>query len=91
MAAPLIIHASDFNGWIDIQLFDKKQNAQTLANDKNSEPFHYSNQENLLTKGKTLVTNGFFSTNIFIPKDVQQNYDFARLSFYGVDSAIGDA
>ena len=81
----------NFNGWIDILLYDKKQNFETLANDNNSVPFSYSSQEDLLFVGKGVVTNGKFSSKIFIPKDIRQNFDFARLSFYALDTILGDA
>ena len=81
----------DFNGWIDILLFDKEQAIVTLANDDGAKPFSFSSQEDLLFIGKAKVTNGRFKSEIFIPKDIRKNFNFSRLSFYAVDSLIGDA
>ena len=81
----------NFNGWIEITLFDKEQTLETLANDENASPFSYRSKENLLFIGKGNVINGHFSSSIFVPKDVRQNFDFSRLSFYAVDSSLGDA
>ncbi|MBK22185.1 MAG: hypothetical protein CMP63_07760 [Flavobacteriales bacterium] len=81
----------NFNGWIEITLFDKEQTIETLANDENANPFSYRSKENLLFIGKGNVINGHFSSSIFVPKDVRQNFDFSRLSFYAVDSSLGDA
>ncbi len=81
----------NFNGWIEIVLFDKEQTLETLANDQDAVPFSYSSQEDLLFIGKAYVNNGLFSSTIFVPKDIRHNFDFARLSFYAVDSTLGDA
>lgn len=81
----------NFNGWVEITLFDKEQTLETLANDENAVPFSYESQEDLLFIGKAYVSNGHFSSTIFIPKDIRQNFDFARLSFYALDSVLGDA
>ncbi len=81
----------DFNGWIDILLFDKEQQITTLANDKDAKPFSFSSQEDLLFIGKAKVTNGRFKSEIFIPKDTRKNFNFSRLSFYAFDSIVGDA
>ena len=81
----------NFNGWVKITLFDKEQTLATLANDENAVPFSYKSQEDLLFIGKSYVRNGYFSSTIFIPKDARQNFDFARLSFYALDSVLGDA
>lgn len=81
----------DFNGWIDILLFDKEQKIVTLANDKDAKSFSFNSQEDLLFLGKAKVTNGSFKSEIFIPKDTRKNFNTSRLSFYAVDSNIGDA
>ena len=72
-------------------MFDKEQTLETLANDQDAVPFSYSSQEDLLFIGKAYVNNGLFSSTIFVPKDIRHNFDFARLSFYAVDSTLGDA
>lgn len=81
----------DFNGWIDILLFDKEQDIETLANDEDAKPFSFRTQEELLFIGKAKVSNGRFKSEIFIPKDTRKNFDFSRLSFYAVDFEKGDA
>ena len=80
----------DFNGWVEISLFDKKQNVKTLANDYNSKVFSYKSQEDLLFIGKAFVKNGYFKSDIFIPKDTRKNFNFSRLSFYAIDSIMGE-
>ena len=85
------INQIDFNGWVEILLFDKEKTYKTLANDEGATPFIFNSQEDLLFLGKALVTNGRFTSEIFIPKDIRKNFDFARLSFYAVDSIKGEA
>ncbi len=82
---------NEFNGWIDITLFDKEKEITTLGDDQTAGPFTYASQEDILFKGKAFVENGRFKSQIYIPKDTRQNYGFARFSFYAVDSILGDA
>ncbi len=85
------VFQSNYNGYINISLFDKKKEVTTLGDDEQVGPFTYDTQEYLIFKGKALVKEGMFSTKIFIPKDTRQNFDIAKLSFYAVDNKLGDA
>ena len=82
---------SDYNGWAEINIFDKKRNNISLDNDKNGINFKYKTQEDLLFKGNTKITNGRFNIEIIIPKDTRLNYDFGKISVYAIDSIGQDA
>ena len=88
---PMNNESLNFNGWVEILLFDKIKPLITLANDNGSVPYSYTAQEDLLFLGKAKVKNGYFKAKIFVPKDARQDFDLARLSFYAVDSMLGDA
>ena len=85
------ITTTNFNGWLEVILYDKKKEIETLGDDQSIGSFNYSTREDILFKGKALVQNGRFSTQIFVPKDTRQNYGTARFSLYAVDSILGDA
>ena len=85
------ITTTNFNGWLEVILYDKEKEIETLGDDQSIGSFKYSTQEDILFKGRALVQNGRFSTQIFVPKDTRQNYGTARFSLYAVDSILGDA
>ncbi len=76
---------NDFNGEAVLTFFDKKRNLQTLNNDGYG-PMRYWNKFNMLFKGRASVTNGKFSFNFIIPKDIFYNYGKSKFSLYAFDS-----
>ena len=83
--------AENYDGWVEIILFDKSRDLTTLGSDDSPSTMEYKAQEDLLFKGKATVKKGKFSAQIYVPKDARKDFDCARLSFYAVDSALGDA
>lgn len=82
---------SNYNGWAEVMIFDKKRSNITLDNDLTGLKFDYETQEDLLFKGRTKITNGKFSIETIIPKDIRTNFDFGKISIYAIDSAGQDA
>lgn len=82
---------SNYNGWAEVKIFDKKRNTITLDNDNNGIVFNYNSQEDLLFKGQTKIENGIWKIDFIIPKDIRLNYDFGKISVYAVDSNGNDA
>ncbi len=78
----------NFNGTAYITVFDKKQEFQTLANDKGASPYTFFMQNNSLYKGSASVVDGKFSVSFILPKDI--NYDFGngKISYYAVGEGI---
>ncbi len=78
----------NFNGTAYITVFDKKQEFQTLANDKGEAPYTFFMQNNSLYKGSASVVDGRFSVSFILPKDI--NYDFGngKISYYAVGEGI---
>jgi len=77
---------NNFNGIVYPTLFDKPQTITTLANDPASQVTTFQTQTNILYKGKASVTNGRFSFNFKIPKDINYQYGNGKLSLYATDS-----
>ncbi|HYO22926.1 MAG TPA: type IX secretion system sortase PorU [Flavisolibacter sp.] len=74
-----------FNGTVYLSLFDKARTVTTLANDPTSLPVAYSDQSNVLFKGKAGATGGKFSFQFRLPKDVNFQYGAGKISLYAQD------
>ena len=75
---------NNFNGLIYPTVFDKQKRVQTLSND-GVPPFPYDIRENVLFKGKASVTNGDFSFDFVVPKDISYNFGSGKVSYYGTN------
>lgn len=78
---------SNYKGTVVPVIYDKTRNITTLANDGGT-PFEFSLQDKVLFKGKASVKNGEFSVNLILPRDMDYNYGFGRISYYASDSTI---
>lgn len=81
----------DFNGKVFVTLFDKKQTLFTLGQDARSIVRPFTVQRNVLFKGSATVTNGRFSLNFIIPKDINYAYGNGKLSYYAENGTPLDA
>lgn len=74
--------ATDFNGILDITIFDKKTEATTLGNDSKSYSQKFEVLRSTIYKGKATVTNGDFQVEFLVPKDISYVPGNARISYY---------
>lgn len=74
---------TDFSGTVSVTVFDKAVNTKTLGSGSN-EPFEFKEFSNILFKGKATVTNGKFSLEFVVPKDIRYNFDHGRISYYAI-------
>ncbi len=74
---------SNFNGFVDLYVFDKELNLQTLGNSKSK--FSYSQYKNLLFKGTASVKAGEFSVNFIVPKDINYSLGKGKITAYARD------
>lgn len=86
---------SDFNGKVYVSVFDKAQTLQTLGQDPGSIVRPFSVQRNIIFKGSATVTSGKFQIEFVVPKDINYNYGFGKISYYAengtpLDAAGGD-
>lgn len=72
---------SNFNGDINIIVYDKASTVQTLGNDGYNK-FEYTVQNNIIYKGLSTVTNGAFNFSFVVPKDIAYNVDKGRILYY---------
>jgi hypothetical protein len=76
---------SSFNGNVYPSVFDKPQTVRTLANDPGSTVTTFQSQTNLLFKGKASVNNGRFSFSFRVPKDINYQFGYGKISLYAAD------
>lgn len=69
-----------FNGTIFPIVFDKAIEKSTKGNDEN--PFEYTEQSNIIFKGKARVNAGKFSFSFFVPKDINYQYGNGKILYY---------
>jgi len=72
---------SDFDGVVEITMYDKIQRVTTLDN-HNDGRIVYNDRSNVIYSGKANVTNGEFSFTTMIPRDIRYNYGSGRISYY---------
>ena len=84
--------ATDFNGRVQITVFDKLQSVQTLNNDKPTSSVRYTFTEysNMLFNGEAKVENGKFSLEYLMPKDIKYNYGNGHVIFYAYDTITSE-
>lgn len=85
---------SDFNGVIELTLFDAPRLAKTLANNPSSTVVNVEMQENILFKGKATVSKGVFTIDFILPKEVTVGQGACRMQLYtstlkGDEDALG--
>ncbi len=77
----------DFNGKVDITVYDKIQVITTRDNDDTSgdaQLLSYKDYPNTLFTGATEVKNGLFNYTFMVPKDIRYNFGNGRIVYYAV-------
>lgn len=72
---------TDFDGYLYPTIFDKEQ-AYTTLGQEGTTPIKFQLQKNIIYKGRSKVTNGAFSFEFIVPKDIAYNYDNGKISYY---------
>lgn len=74
----------DYQGVVSPTVYDKKIIMTNLAND-GGPLMQFSQQENILFRGKSSINNGQFKFNFIVPKDIGYNVGTGKFSFYGTN------
>lgn len=81
---------SNYNGTIYPTVFDKIKTKSGLGNDARSRPaLSFDVQNNILFSGRASVTNGLFSFKFIVPKDIDYQYGYGKISYYS-DNGLND-
>jgi hypothetical protein len=82
---------SNYNGKVNVTLFDKAQTLQTLGQDASSYVRSFTVQRNVIFKGSATVTNGSFKIKFIIPKDINYTFGKGKISYYADNGTPLDA
>ena len=82
---------SSFNGKIFPTIFDKKTRVENLNQDRTSRVIPFDIQKNVLFKGTASVRNGRFQFSFVVPKDINYEYGFGKVSYYAENGVVDAA
>ena len=77
----------DFNGKVDITIYDKLQVIKTRDNDDKSDEakeLEYNDYPSTIFSGATEVKDGKFAYTFMVPKDIRYNFGNGRIVYYAV-------
>jgi len=80
---------SDFNGTLNATIFDKALDKTTLDNDNLGQKMEFKAIESKIFSGRASISNGRFSFDFIVPKDIRIAYGNAKISMYA-DNNISD-
>jgi len=78
------IKQNDFDGTVEIKIFDKQIPKETLNNNNYPSAFNYNTRSSLLFKTLVSVNKGEFMADIIIPKNILSNFDYSKISFFAL-------
>lgn len=81
---------TNFNGTLSPSVYDKPKIQNTLGQDPNSPVIPFEVQRNIVYKGKSSVTNGYFEFSFVVPKDINLSIGNGKISYYA-DNGVYDA
>lgn len=76
---------SGYNGFVFPTVYDKEKTYSTLGNYSAGYIRDFTVQNSILYKGKATVTNGDFSFTFVVPKDINYQFGYGKLSYYAYD------
>ncbi|MEM7550398.1 MAG: type IX secretion system sortase PorU [Bacteroidota bacterium] len=79
-----------FNGIVNIRMFDKLNEFETLGSKATSPPFNFQLRDNILFNGQASVVNGEFSSELIVPVNIDYSFGEGLIHFYA-ESAEQDA
>ncbi len=77
---------SNFNGTVDVTIFDKEKQLSTLSQHPESPKVDYALQNEIIFKGKKTVTNGRWSIVFRMPKDINYNFGKCKVVMYAYNN-----
>jgi len=75
-----------FNGYIYPKVYDKPSEYITQGNDGSSYPEEFYLSDKLLFDGKATVTEGNFSFEFLVPKEINYSFGFGSIKYYALDT-----
>lgn len=73
---------NNFNGVVQISVYDKQYEVWTRANDPESIEIPFNLQDKLLFHGNASVKNGYFEAEFIVPKDITYSFGQGKVTYY---------
>lgn len=83
--------AEDFNGTLELQLFDAETVVETYGNGETGKATVYNDRKTRLAVAKAQVAGGRWSCPVILPMEVENNFSPALLSMYAYDADCREA
>lgn len=80
-----------FNGVLTPTVLDKPSDIITLANDVNSFVRNYDEFRNIIYRGRATVSNGDWSFQFIVPRDIAYNFGQGRINLYATNLQVDAA
>ncbi|WP_082455357.1 type IX secretion system sortase PorU [Hymenobacter sp. AT01-02] len=77
---------STFTGTAQVTVFEKQSIVKTLRNESSDSVISVVVRENVVYDGQASVTNGRFTVNFVVPKDINYSFGLGKISLYAADS-----
>ena len=74
----------NFNGEIFSEVFDKISSNLTLGDE--SDPYSFSEWDDIIFKGYSSVVNGSFSFEFTVPLNIDYNFDKGKINLFATDT-----
>ncbi len=84
--------ASDFNGTVEITVFDKTTTITTLGDEGPNTIMDFEDRLSIIYRGSTTVKDGRFNAEFVVPKNIDYTFDAGKISLYARhETALRDA
>jgi hypothetical protein len=81
----------NFNGIVYVTVYDKADSIRTKANDAGSRPYNFTLRSKIIFKGRAAVSQGRFTLNFVVPKDINYAFGQGLISCYADNGLNLDA
>ncbi len=83
--------ATDFNGTVEISLYDAESAVATNGNGDAGVVSYYNDRKTLLYQGVAKVAEGKWSTTALLPSEIENNFAPAQFLFYAASDDLKEA
>jgi len=84
--------ATDFNGTVEITVFDKTTTITTLGDEGPNTIMDFEDRLSIIYRGSATVKNGRFNAEFIVPKNIDYSFDAGKISLYARhETALRDA
>jgi len=78
---------NNYNGTLFTTIYDKALDKTTLDNNNFGKKMEFTSIESKIFRGKASISNGVFTFDFIVPKDIRIAYGNAKISLYANDSS----